>query len=143
MLILCFMVACTTTQTMDARILLSGNQNEVDRLTTNILNDETRVLASWIRDDRPLPPHILIRVQEPHRFTQLGVDTVSGYFLCLLQIKSGMTTKGILAELGRESALICLPQIECDICFSGTAPVSQEVRDLLAEYWLDRLSQTK
>lgn len=121
-------------------ILLSGTQEQVNQLTSRILSGETDIDSCWLYNDGEFPRSILLIVRGEEKELKLGVDRVSDYFLCLLQIREDLTTKEIVSAVDPvKSEAIQKESKECDVCNSLTYPIKDELRTLLQKYWVERL----
>lgn len=118
-----------------AAVVLSGNQEDLDHLTVALLREAQQIRTEWLADTRDFPRNLVVRVEDADRVTQLGVDQVGDYFLCLLQVRDGKTTLGILDELGLHDTSPCDGRDNCDVCNSLTFPVDGETREALIQYW--------
>jgi hypothetical protein len=117
--------------------LVSGDQQGVDAFTHWFLTHGSGPAADALMNDRLVSRGIVIRVDEPNRVHQYGVDRVSDYFMCLLQMKHRTSSTSILSEDVRRSK--CGSAGECEACNSLTYPLPESVRQDLRTYWLRRL----
>lgn len=101
------------------------------------LNGGSAISASALTDDRLVSRSVVVRAEEPNRISQYGVDLVSDYFICLLQIKHHTSSRAILSKEVLQNE--CGSSGECEACNSLTYPLSPKVRTELRTYWLERL----
>lgn len=111
----------------------------VDVFTRQFLIGESAITPSDLMDERLVSRSIVVRAEEPNRISQYGVDRVSDYFMCLLQIKERTSSHAILSsEILRNE---CRSSGECEACNSLTYPLPPTVRGELRAHWLERLKQ--
>jgi hypothetical protein len=117
--------------------LVAGDQDAVDTFTRRFLSDGIALEWNALNDERFVSRAIILRVDEPDRISQYGIDRVSEYFICLLQIKFHTASGDVLpnALLQQE----CGAADHCDACNSLTYPLPVAVRDALKTYWSERL----
>lgn len=117
--------------------LVSGDQTTVDVFTDALLNDRLEVTPAALHDDRDVSRSIILRVDEESRRSQYGIDRVSEFFICLLQVKYKVSSRDTLPE--ELAASECAGADECEACNSLTFPLSNDVRYELKAYWSKRL----
>lgn len=117
--------------------ILAGDKLEIDHQTTEILSSTEPLSRAWVTDSREFPRHLVLRVDRDGRVSQLGVDRIGDYFLCLLQVREGLTTELILSSVG-EDTNNCSDEALCDVCNSLSVPFPDSVRTVLVEYWAAR-----
>jgi hypothetical protein len=109
-------------------------------LTNDILNDRERVQAQDVSDDRAVAPNTLLRATYGERDYQLGVNTISDYVICLLQIRNHTSTLAVLRRTAPLLATICSENRSgCDVCNSQSIPVDKRIKDALQQYWMSTL----
>lgn len=119
--------------------LVSGDQDFVEMFSRQVLNDDAVITAGSLGDDRVVSHNIVVRVEEENRIGQYGVDLVSDFFMCLLQMKFHTSSRDILSdELLRNE---CRSTDECEVCNSLMFPLPPKVRNELRIYWVERLKQ--
>lgn len=133
-LALAFLTTCASpaTEPPIVQALLRGDQETVDQFTAAFLEEETRIFPSWLGDYRRLPP-VLLRVDAEEHYFQYGVALVADYFLCLLEIKDGTSTRELLGAAMADFP--CPSEDACEVCNSSTDPLDPQLRGLLQEYW--------
>src|SRR5437667_2357542 len=67
--------------------LIRGDEERVRELTDEIFAGKRSVTKAEVYDERALAPNVLLRTTYENRDYQLGVNTVSDYALCVLQIQ--------------------------------------------------------
>lgn len=117
--------------------LVAGDQDAVDTFADRFFNQDAVIPANALMDDRLVSRNIVVRVEEPSRISQYGVDRVSDYFMCLLQIKHHVSSRDVLSDeiLRNECGG------ECEPCNSLTYPLPEKARNRLRAYWLERQRQ--
>jgi hypothetical protein len=121
--------------------LVAGDQEAVDAFTRRFLNDDMAIGSSALSDDSLVSRSIVLRADEDDRLSQYGVDRVSEYFMCLLQIKFHTSSRDVLSGtlLNEECGLVD----QCEPCNSLTYPLPSKVRNQLRTYWSERLSKRR
>jgi len=134
-------VATLPPNTELATLLLNGTDDvRLRKLTNDILNDRERVRAQDVSDDRTVAPNTLLRTSYGERDYQLGVDTVSDYVICLLEIRNHTSTLGVLRRTAPSLAKMCSDDRSgCDVCNSQSVPVDKRIKDELQRYWRSTL----
>lgn len=132
-------LSCASSADPSGRVLLSGDQMAINSLTEAILSGEARVEASWVEDSRSSPIYFVISEDSAaSKKTHYGVDIVGDYYLCLLEVRSGLGTRTILESVDPE--LIDLLDVDsCGVCCSQVFSLSGELRSHLQDYWKEKL----
>lgn len=141
-LLILLVVSSCTSSSGDGGIrdaLVAGDQGAVDAFTRRFLSDAIDVESSALSDDRLVSRSIVLHAEEEARLSQYGVDRVSEYFMCLLQIKFHTSSRDVLSgALLREE---CGVADQCEACNSLTYPLPPKVRYELKTYWSERLNK--
>jgi hypothetical protein len=119
--------------------LLSDDEVKANQIAAEILSGNRKVLEGELRDDRNMPPDIVLRTIYERRLYQLGTATVSDFTICLLQMKHHTSSANVLGEID-PSLKVCLTSPLCDVCNSHAFPVDFEVKLKLQDYWSSRLN---
>jgi len=121
-------------------LLFMGNQAKIDSFASRISQGKVKIQASWLRDLRKLRPDVILRIKIDYGegVAQLGVETVSDFFSCLLQFRAGVTTEEVITKNDPDLAGVCKPDV-CDVCTSWTYPLDPRVRAAVIRYWLNHL----
>ena len=128
-----------------AAVLLSGDELQARRLTDEVVAGKRTVGASLLTDERSLPRNIVLRTTVDGRDWQLGVDDVSEYALCVLELKDRTSSEEILTRVAPSLRSQCTTATRpksggCEICNSQAFPVSGSVKSALVGYWRSRLA---
>jgi|GEM_PF-2539947 hypothetical protein len=142
MLLIGFLVSCSTLKAavIPTEVILSGKEDAIIELSEKILAGEIRVDAKWLSDSREFPRHVAFRVTVDDGMLHLGVDKISDFYLCLLQIKYKRGTKEILGDEIYQQIGYCIPEEKCEICNSLTYNIDLDLRMRLIQYWENYLS---
>lgn len=142
-LLLLVTVSCASRpSTNDVReALVAGDQREVDVFTRRFLGEAIVVAPDALRDDRIVSRNVVVHVDEESRSSQYGVDRVSEYFMCLLEVKFRTSTRDAAPNLFLREE--CTRADQCEVCNSLTYPMSEQVRNDIRTYWLERLQRVR
>lgn len=121
-----------------AAALVAGNEELARKLTDEIIAGRRNVSERELRDERSIAPNVLLRTTYGNRDYQLGVNTVSEYVLCALQIRHQTSSENILQATAPEVRERCSSTTACEVCNAQAFPVSAEVKKQLIEYWAAR-----
>ena len=126
-----------------AGALVSGNQERVRRLTDEVLTGMRTIGFETLTDERAVAPYTLLAGTVDGRYWQLGIERVSEYMLCLLQLRNRTSSDAILnavaPALGAQCSYSTAPNSRgCEVCNSQAVPVSSDVKNALVGYWLSR-----
>src|SRR5258705_9747631 len=91
--------ARTGNQDQLAAVLLSGDELRARRLTDEVVAGTRAVDVGLLTDERILPRNIILRTTVDGRDWQLGVDHVSEYALCVLELKDRTSSEEILSRV--------------------------------------------
>jgi hypothetical protein len=122
-------------------VLFMGDQAKIDRMAEGVRSGKIRLEPEWIEDTRRLRGDVLLRTKYGKGMAQLGVETISDFFTCLLQFRVGVTTREILEKMQPDLVPACDPET-CDVCTSWTYPLDPRVRKAVIQYWLDWLRES-
>jgi hypothetical protein len=132
--------SCASAPATDVReALVAGDQREVDGFTRRFLSGAAVITVDALRDDRAVSRNVIVQVDEESRSSQYGVDRVSEYFMCLLQVKFQASSRDAAPRISSRKE--CNRPDQCEVCNSLTYPLSDQVRDEIREYWLERLQE--
>jgi hypothetical protein len=119
--------------------LLAGDEERVHMLTAEIFAGKRSISKTELADEREAAPNIFLRATYENRGYQLGVNTVSEYVLCNLQIQSHASSENILRIVAPALQKECSSARRCEVCDAQAFPVSTAVKRRLVEYWSSKL----
>lgn len=119
--------------------LITGDEERARRLTDEITSGTRSISQAELRDDRPIAANVLLRTTYENRDYQLGVNTVSEYALCVLQIRNHTSSENILRVIAPALQQQCSRSESCEVCNAQAFPVSVEVKRQLIDYWRSKL----
>jgi len=125
--------------TLLAAALIAGDEGRALKLTQELLASKGSIEKADLKDDRRVAPNILLRATYDNRDYQLGVDTVSEYALCLLQIKYRTSSENILRVVAPALQRECSEKNPCEVCNAQAFPVRVEIKQQLVSYWFTQL----
>lgn len=123
-----------TKNEMGPGILFSHNQDEVDTFVARIRAGSITIDPSWLEDTRKLPGDVLLRTKYAMGISQFGVETVSDFFTCILEIMNNTSTPEIFLRVRPDQRNACVLDT-CEACNSWTYPLDPEVRAAIITYW--------
>jgi len=119
---------------------MTGNQSDIDYLTNELLSGRKTIRVEWLQDERNFPTDIVFRyLGNQGELYQLGVEQVSDYFLCVLEILHNTSSKDILGKIGSNRIDQCELENMCEVCNSSTYPLDPSLRSILVKYWTEYL----
>lgn len=118
--------------------LISGDEERARKLTDGIIAGKRSVMKVEVNDQRALAPNVLLRTTYENRDYQLGVNTVSEYALCVLQIQNHTSSENILRAI-TPAEQECSKAKPCEVCNAQAFPVRMEVKQHLIDYWVSKL----
>lgn len=116
--------------------LVAHRQEEINAFSRALLAGGEEIDPAWLRDERQVPIYMPLP-GEGGSVMNYGVDRVSDYFLCLLEVREKTSTPEILTRMESSLARVCEPD-RCDACFTATYPLDGSVRKTLVDYWTAR-----
>jgi hypothetical protein len=119
--------------------LITGDEESARKLTDDIIAGKRSVVKAEVRDDRAVAPNVLLRTTYANRDYQLGVNTVSEYALCVLQIQNHTSSENILRIVAPALQQQCSEKKPCEVCNAQASPVNAEVKQYLIDYWVSKL----
>ena len=128
---------------VDARALAQalniGDETRINALTNDILAGKRLITRMEVSNDSKVAPNVLLRASYANRDYQLGVNTVSEYVLCLLEIKNQTSSEQILRKVDPAMQENCSRGRPCEVCNSQAFPVDVDVKRRIVGYWLPKL----
>jgi hypothetical protein len=124
----------TTMNLQDA--LVRGDQQAVDVLTERFLDSKVRIASRALKDDRPVARAIILHAFVDGNLRQLGIDRVSEYFFCVLELRFRVESRDLVPEITVFEE--CRNSDACDACSTLMYPLTPRVRNRMREYWQDR-----
>lgn len=122
--------------------LIAGDQRTVSRFSESFLDGHVAIPAEWLFDDRIVSPSIVLKWSDDRHDYKFGVERVSEYCMCLMELRSGQTSRQTVADSIPDLARVCNGE-KCEPCNSLTYPMDGTVRRRLAEYWSRRSAEAK
>jgi hypothetical protein len=133
----------TTGEDQLADALVAGDDSQVRQITDQILAGARPLNPGMLTDERTVAPGVILRATTDNKQWQLGVERVSDYGLCLLELRNGTSSDEILRAidpvLRTQCTIATTPNTRgCEICNSQSIPVSADVKTALVSYWRSR-----
>jgi hypothetical protein len=119
--------------------LIRGDERRARKLTDDILSGKRSVVKAEVRDERAVATNVLLRTTYANRDYQLGVNTVSEYALCILEIQNHTSSESILRIVVPALQQQCSEKKPCEVCNAQAFPVNAEVKQHLIDYWVSKL----
>jgi len=131
-----------------AAALVSGDESQVRSLTDEVVGGKRTLDSRLLKDDRAVARNIILWATVDDREWQIGVEHVSDYALCVLELKNRTSSDKILSAVAPTLRSQCTTATTpntrgCEVCDSHAFPVSSDVKSALVGYWRSKLSPLK
>lgn len=130
----------TTGEDQLAAALVAGNDSQVRQITDQVLAGTRRLNLGILTDERKVAPGMILRATIDSKSWQLGIEHVSDYALCMLELRNRTSSDEILnivaPPLRAQCTVAATPNTRgCEVCNSQAIPVSGDVKSALVTYW--------
>src|SRR4051794_16401531 len=98
------------------KALITGDEERARKMTDEIVIGRRPIVIAELNDERAIAPNVLLRTTYENRDYQLGVNTVSEYALCLLQIRNHTSSENILRIVAPALQQQCSEAKPCEVC---------------------------
>jgi len=123
-----------------AAALVAGNDIQVRQITDEVVAGTRTLNLEMLTDQRTVALGMIVRATINNKQWQLGVERVSDFGLCLLELRDRTSSDEILSAVAPALRTQCTTATTpntrgCEICNSQAVPVSDDVRSALVIYW--------